>query len=254
MNGRNPFALAALAPGVAPGQNLGNNPLLLANLGINGGRGGATEILIDGSSATVPENSPGSYATAVMPSVDRIQEFKVQTNSFSAESGRLGIGPRASTEQRRSLGPRRSGCSPGPCPLSSLQPPGDWPGSHQQFHCRRQRSKRRRQLRRPLPPPLHGHPYDLLPLELPRPGRSAAWHHNWTIKPNLLSDISISDSDLFTRRQSHSFGTNINEALGLPRELGALGNHGGLTTFVVPGFGALGESFLARFRLQSYGL
>ena len=85
-------------------------------------------------------------------------------------------------------------------------------------------------------------------------GRSAAWHHNWTIKPNLLSDISISYSDLFTRRQSHSFGTNINEALGLPRELGTLSNHGGLTTFVVPGFGALGESFLARFRLQSHGL
>ena len=40
LNGRNPFALAALTPGVSPGQNFGNNPLLLSNLGINGGRGG----------------------------------------------------------------------------------------------------------------------------------------------------------------------------------------------------------------------
>ena len=74
------------------------------------------------------------------------------------------------------------------------------------------------------------------------------------IKPNLLSDISISYSDLFTRRQSHSFGTDISEALGLPRELAALSDNRDLKTFVVPGFGALGESFLARFRLQSHGL
>jgi len=88
LNGRNPIGLAGLTAGVVPGPAFSDNPLQLANLSVNGSRGGATEILQDGAPVTVPENSPGTFATATLPSVERVQEFKVQTNSFSAEFGR----------------------------------------------------------------------------------------------------------------------------------------------------------------------
>ena len=88
LNGRNAIGLAGLTTGVVPGPQFSDGPLTLANISVNGSRGGATEILQDGAPSTVPENSPGTFATATLPSMERVQEFKVQTNSFSAEFGR----------------------------------------------------------------------------------------------------------------------------------------------------------------------
>ena len=88
LNGRNAIGLAGLTTGVVPGPQFSDGPLNLANISVNGSRGGATEILQDGAPSTVPENSPGTFATATLPSMERVQEFKVQTNSFSAEFGR----------------------------------------------------------------------------------------------------------------------------------------------------------------------
>jgi hypothetical protein len=68
LNGRNAISLAGLTSGVIPGPAFSDNPLNLANLSVNGGRGGATEILQDGAPATVPENSPGTFATATLRS------------------------------------------------------------------------------------------------------------------------------------------------------------------------------------------
>ena len=397
LNGRNPFALAALTPGVSPGQNFGNNPLLLSNLGINGGRGGATEILVDGSPVTVPENSPGTYATAIMPSVDRIQEFKVQTNSFSAEFGRTTGGiinvvvksgsnefhglafeyirnseldannfflNRAGRElgvfQRNQFGftfggpivrnrtfifggyeglrqrsqatssvtvptagqlggdfsstlnaggnpitiydplttradPSGSGSIRDPFPgnvmpgnrldpvaqkLLALYPRSNTAGrgsanvnnfiaagsaatNDDNFDVRvdHQLSDNQSIFSRvsyrdfgQTRPNFYGTPGQPGAAVIPRPGRSAVVNYTHSMTPSLFSEFGVNYSDLWTVRQSHSFGRNIAEDLGLPQDFANIAEDRGYTRNFIAGFGRIGESFLARFRLQSYGL
>jgi len=84
LNGRNPFALAALSPGVIPGG--GSTPW------ISGGRNASSEITIDGTSVILPENNVGINALAYTPPVDSVQEFSIVTNSLAAEYGRTGGG------------------------------------------------------------------------------------------------------------------------------------------------------------------
>jgi len=81
LNGRNFIPLVALAPGVAlpPGSAFPR---------INGGRPRTNEYLFDGISVLQPE--PGQVA--FFPVIDAIQEFKVETNSPSAEFGRFNGG------------------------------------------------------------------------------------------------------------------------------------------------------------------
>ena len=93
LNGRNPFALAALTPGVLPlgsfgvGLNTTRSAAQMAganNFMANGGIAGSNEVLLDGVPITVCcQGQP-----AIIPSVDVTQEFKVQTNSSAAEFGR----------------------------------------------------------------------------------------------------------------------------------------------------------------------
>lgn len=97
LNGRNPFALAALTPGVTPlggfgagiaqqrgaAQAAGANNFLA-----NGGMTGANEILLDGIPITVCcQGQP-----ALIPTIDTTEEFKVQTNMSPAEFGRTSGG------------------------------------------------------------------------------------------------------------------------------------------------------------------
>jgi outer membrane receptor protein involved in Fe transport len=82
LNGRNYLALAALAPGVVPAA-AGANPH-----NINGARADSVNYLIDGVSNV---NRRGNEPVAA-PSLDAIREFKILTNNFSAEYGRLGGG------------------------------------------------------------------------------------------------------------------------------------------------------------------
>jgi hypothetical protein len=84
LNQRNPYALVFLAPGVIGNVRAEFNQ---ANISINGGRPGANEILADGIPSSPPLVNPIQGFT-VYPSVDSVQEFKVQTNSYSAEFGR----------------------------------------------------------------------------------------------------------------------------------------------------------------------
>ncbi len=84
LNGRDPFSLATLSPGVIPGP--GSSPW------ISGGRNATSEVTIDGVSDVGPENNVSILDKLYTPSVDAIQEFSVQTNAVSAEFGRLGGG------------------------------------------------------------------------------------------------------------------------------------------------------------------
>ena len=80
--GRNPYALAQLAPGVLPKGGAGAGPI------ITGGRSNTSEILLDGAET---RNST-TNDIAFSPPLEAVHEFRVITNSFSAEFGRSGGG------------------------------------------------------------------------------------------------------------------------------------------------------------------
>jgi hypothetical protein len=85
LNGRNPFSLASLVPGV---NNVGN----ASTPHIGGSRNAVNEEQLDGMTNILPENNVGNNVSAYTPIVDSVQEFSVQTNSLSAEYGRFGGG------------------------------------------------------------------------------------------------------------------------------------------------------------------
>jgi hypothetical protein len=90
LNGRDPTSLAALAPGVTPAAS----PLTAAQGGsipsINGGNFGTSNVTVDGASDVTPRST--TYLLLFTPNVDAVAEFKVQTNSMSAEFGRTNGG------------------------------------------------------------------------------------------------------------------------------------------------------------------
>jgi hypothetical protein len=88
LNQRNVYGLMFLMPGVTGSVSAQYNGL---NMSVDGGRPGATNILVDGIPASPPLVNPiGGFS--VFPSVDAVQEFKVQANNYSAEFGRSGSG------------------------------------------------------------------------------------------------------------------------------------------------------------------
>jgi hypothetical protein len=84
LNQRNPYTLALLVPGVTGTTGLLFNSTALS---VNGSRPGLNEMLVDGAPTTASQVNYGVGVT-VFPSVDGVQEFKVQTNNYSAEFGR----------------------------------------------------------------------------------------------------------------------------------------------------------------------
>ncbi len=88
LNGRNPLALVALAPGVVPQgqaqQNAaGTNNSAFGNYQIGGGVANQSQWLLDGATMV----TPFGHAVELLPSQDVIREFNVQTNSLGAEYG-----------------------------------------------------------------------------------------------------------------------------------------------------------------------
>ena len=83
LNGRNPLQLVLLVPGAvtAPGDSSLNRNDAIA---VNGGRGTATNYMLDGGDNNDPQQNVG----AIVPNPDALEEFSVLTNNFSAEYGR----------------------------------------------------------------------------------------------------------------------------------------------------------------------
>jgi hypothetical protein len=88
LEGRDFVSLTFLAPGVvetnAPGTAGGTN------FNSNGGRNSTADVLIDGATVTNFEQNSGLTTVPYEPSVDSVEEFKVQQNNFTAEYGFAG--------------------------------------------------------------------------------------------------------------------------------------------------------------------
>ena len=84
--------LAFLAPGVnpPPGGTYGKAGASSNDFISDGSRNGSSDILIDGITTQQQNTGGQSIAIAYTPSVDAIEEFKVQQTNFSAEYGRTG--------------------------------------------------------------------------------------------------------------------------------------------------------------------
>ena len=89
--GRNPYALAMLVPGVRPSIGVNNIPvdqISTVSYAINGQRAANNEFLLDGA----PNSAPAQNQPVINATPDLVQEFKVETNNFSAEYGKAAGG------------------------------------------------------------------------------------------------------------------------------------------------------------------
>jgi hypothetical protein len=77
LNGRQVYSLVLLAPGAS------ENPGAQSQFSINGQRGNETSMLLDGVDTRMFQNGRPAFT----PSVDAVEEFKVQQNSFSSAYG-----------------------------------------------------------------------------------------------------------------------------------------------------------------------
>src|SRR5262249_35542894 len=84
LNTRNVYSLVFLTPGVAGSIGNSHNQV---SYSVNGVRTGLMETLVDGLSADFPTGN-GGHGISVFPSVDAVEEFKVQGGNYSAEFGR----------------------------------------------------------------------------------------------------------------------------------------------------------------------
>ncbi|MBM3729142.1 MAG: hypothetical protein FJW40_27425, partial [Acidobacteria bacterium] len=91
LNSRNPLRLAYLVPGFSPSPAFSDQFNRASSFRINGGRANMNDLFLDGVSNSPPASN-GFLSYAAFPSPDALQEFKVQTNSYSAEYGRTNGG------------------------------------------------------------------------------------------------------------------------------------------------------------------
>ena len=87
MLGRNAYSLGGLVPGVRVSRGMNDLPvdqISTSSVSINGAPGNANEFLLDGA----PNTAPAQNQPIIYPNADSVQEFRVETNNFSAEYGR----------------------------------------------------------------------------------------------------------------------------------------------------------------------
>jgi hypothetical protein len=86
--GRNPLSLMYLTPGVnGAAGNISPNS---TNFVANGTRNSTSDVLVDGAIVNTTEQNTGATDLKWTPSVDAVQEFKMQTNFFGAEYAQSG--------------------------------------------------------------------------------------------------------------------------------------------------------------------
>ena len=93
LNGRNSLALVMLTPGVKSNAGPTQSGFLdrgvaLSAVSVNGGVGSTNNFMLDGAN----NNQPFHSDVNVNPTVDAVQEFKVQSNTMSAQYGFTGGG------------------------------------------------------------------------------------------------------------------------------------------------------------------
>lgn len=86
---REPLALVALAPGITP-VNTQAGGQTDTNFVANGTRNASSDVILDGALASTLGINGGVTRLVYQPAVNAVQEFKVQTNFFSAEFGQTG--------------------------------------------------------------------------------------------------------------------------------------------------------------------
>ena len=86
--GRDSLALAYATPGVVG--SAGRRGDTNTNFVANGARNSTSDVLVDGVTVTTVEQNSGITDLKYKPSVDAVQEFKMQTNFFPAEYGQTG--------------------------------------------------------------------------------------------------------------------------------------------------------------------
>ncbi|MCE5308161.1 MAG: TonB-dependent receptor [Acidobacteriales bacterium] len=85
---QNPLGLAVMTPGVV---GLGGYPTGGGvNFSANGGRLSVTDVTLDGVTTSVMEHNSGIQQIQYTPTNEAVQEFKIQTNGYSAEYGTSG--------------------------------------------------------------------------------------------------------------------------------------------------------------------
>ncbi len=89
---RDIMSLVRLIPGVIAnptvGQSRGSRNVFDSQFSVSGGRSSTNEVLLDGSANTIGDFN----GVVISPPQDSVQEFRVETSSYSAEFGRSGGG------------------------------------------------------------------------------------------------------------------------------------------------------------------